>query len=117
MADKIVIKNIRPYDGEYDLDLGDPPLTTLEWRWIKKLAGYLPGTFRDGLEGSDPDIVCVLAVIAMRRAGKFDTDEGPRVFQRLSEAPFDGAAISLIAEQVEDGDEDGPPVQAAAATS
>jgi hypothetical protein len=116
MADKIVIKNIKPYDGEYDIDFGDPPLTTLEWRWIKKLAGYLPGTFREGIEGSDPDIVCVLAVIAMRRAGKFDIDEGPRVFQRLAEAPFDGAAINLVAEEIEDAD-DGPPAVEAAATS
>ncbi len=104
MSDRIVITNIRPYDGEYDLELQDRPLTALEWRWIKKLAGYLPGTFRDGLEGSDPDLVCVLAVIAMYRSGRVDRQSAPTVFDRISDAPFDGAAISLISDPVEEDD-------------
>ena len=30
--------------------------TTLEWRWVKKVSGYLPGTIGDGVDGGDPDI-------------------------------------------------------------
>lgn len=108
MADTIVIRNIRPYDGEYDMEFKEQPLNTLEWRWIKKLAGYLPGTFREGLEGSDPDLVCVLAAICMKRAGKIDKEDVPRAFDRLADAPFDGAAISIVAEPVTDDDADPP---------
>ncbi len=67
MSDRIVI-NVRPYVGEYDFDIEGEPLTTLEWRWLKKISGYLPMTLDEGFRGGDPDLFVAFAVIALARA-------------------------------------------------
>lgn len=104
MAEQIVISGVKPFDGEYDLDLEGEPLTTLEWRWVKKISGYLPLTMGDGFAGGDPDLVCALAVIALRRNGKIQKDQALIVADRLADAPFDGAALQL---RFDDADENG----------
>lgn len=108
MADKIVIEGVRRYDGEYDLDLVGEPLTTLEWRWIKKLSGYLPLTVAAGWVGGDPDLFLALAVVAMRRAGKIEKEDALMVAERME----DGATIRVVgdAEEVEEVEEADPPV-------
>lgn len=108
--DKVIIENIRPYDGEYRLGLDDEPLTTLEWRWVKRISGYLPLTIGEGFAGGDPDVVCALAVVALRRAGKIDQDQVLAVADKLADAPFDGSAIRLA----DDEDTDSVPPTVAA---
>ena len=109
---KIAIENIRPYDGDYPLDLDDEPLTTLEWRWVKKISGYLPLTIDEGLRGGDPDVVCALAVVALRRAGKITKGDVFTVADELADAPFDGSAIRLVFDEVASGDDVPPPTAA-----
>ncbi len=100
--DAIVITGVQPFDGSYDLDLDNSPFTTLEWRWIKQTAGYLPGTVADGFEGGDPDLIVALAVIAMHRAGKIRKEDAARTAEQLADVPVDGAKIVFRAEEVED---------------
>ena len=79
--DYIVVEGVRPYDGRYEFDLAGQELTTREWGWIKRLSGYLPLTVEEGL--SDPELIVVFAVIALRRAGKVEPKDVP---QRLRAA-------------------------------
>lgn len=99
--DKIIIENIRPWDGTYNLDLEDQPLTMLEWRWVKKISGYMPLTIDDGLTGGDPDVVCAFAAIALHRSGRVGKEQVIAVADQLADAPFDGSAIRLIADEEE----------------
>lgn len=100
---RIVVKGARPYDGEYPLDT-DRAFNTREWNWIKRIAGYMPNTIKDGFDGGDPDLWVALAVIAMAREGRIDRTEGVRVAETLAEVPFDGAGIQIIFPTVEDDD-------------
>jgi hypothetical protein len=100
MPSSFVIKEIKPYDGEYEFD--DRAFSTFELRWIKQISGYLPLSIQEGFEGGDADLVCALAVIAMHRAGRINREEVLAVAERLAEAPFDGSCIQFIGEEVED---------------
>ena len=51
----------------------------------------------------------MFAAIALRRAGKVETNEVPRAFEYLSDAPFDGPGSRLETDTVEEGDADSPP--------
>lgn len=102
----ITINGVPPYDGRYDLDLENRELTTREWGWIKRLAGYLPLTAEEGY--GDPELITVLAVIALRRAGKVDTQQVPQVFGRLSDAPF-GSTITMETDLADEEVDAGPP--------
>jgi hypothetical protein len=98
----MVIAQIPPYDGEYELDL-DIAFSTFEWRWIKQIAGYKPLTIASAFEDGDPDVFCALAVIAMNRAGKVKREDILYAAEILAEAPFDGARIQFRdEEEVED---------------
>jgi hypothetical protein len=114
---ELVVAGVKPYDGSYRLDF-EQELTTREWGWVKRLAGYLPMAVTDEAFG-DPELACVLTVIAMRRNGRIDAGEVPGVFDRLADAPF-GAAIT-VTDQADDGEgDDRPPVagpNASASTS
>lgn len=83
--DYIVVQGVPPFDGRYELVLGEG-LTTREWGWIKRLAGYLPLAVDDNAIG-DPEFICVLVAIALRRAGKVEAAEVPAVFEQLADAP------------------------------
>lgn len=97
--------NVRPYQGEYDLDMDSQPLTMLEWRWVKKISGYMPLTINEGFRGEDPDVYIALAVIAMARADKINDQDAMRAAERLATAPFDGESIGYVPEQ-QDGEDD-----------
>lgn len=99
--DSLVITGVPPYDGEYDLDLTGQVLSTLEWRWVKKISGYLPLTIAEGMEGGDPDVVVALAVIALRRAGKIQKEQALQVAEVLADPPFDGVTLQLRVGEVE----------------
>jgi hypothetical protein len=112
-VDYIVLSGVKPYDGRYELNLGEE-FTTREWGWIKRHAGYLPLTLTDEAM-SDPELACVLAVIVLHRAGKVERQEVPAVFDKLVDAPF-GAAIKIeVGEDVE-GDA-GPPAESSNGSS
>ena len=108
MADRIVISGVRRYDGEYEFDLDGELMTTLEWRWVKKISGYLPMTIMDGWEGQDPDLFLAWAVIALSRAGRIDEKDALAVADVIARAPR--SAIRLeIGEQEQEAD---PPAEA-----
>lgn len=100
---EIVLSGVRPYDGTYSLDFADD-LTTREFGWIKRLSGYLPLQLEDAVEGGDPEFVCVLAAIALHRAGRVDAREVPQLFERLVDAPF-GSTIRVNLDETVDEDE------------
>lgn len=102
--------DLRPYTGEYPIDLDGEPFTTLEWRWIKQLSGYLPLTVEQGFAGLDPDLFVALAVIALHRNGKILRADVPRVAERLADEPFNGTAIMYVGD--DDGSADDPPAEA-----
>jgi hypothetical protein len=109
VPDWIVIENVPPYDGRYEFDLGQRELTTREWGWIKRLAGYLPLDFDQEDKLGDPELITVFAVIALRRAGKVEVAQVPTVFERLIDAPFDGSAIKYESDPDPVEDDAGPP--------
>lgn len=109
MSDCIRITGIRPYDGEYDLDLDEQPFTILEWRWIKKVSGYLPMTLPDGIAGDDPDVYLVFALIALARAGRVRDDEIYTAADRIARSPFQGT-IRFVSDTAEVPADDPLPV-------
>lgn len=105
-TDKVTI-NVKPYTGEYPLDLEDKPLTTLEWRWVKKISGYLPLTIGEGFAGSDPDLFIAFAVIALIRHGKIVKEQALLVADRLADHAFDGESIILQLGEIPDEELEG----------
>jgi len=106
--DYISIQGFKPYDGRYEFDLGGD-LTTREWGWLKRLAGYRPAMI-DEHAFSDPELVCVFALVALHRAGRVAASDVPDLFARLEDAPF-GATIRMESDdeaEAESGDA-GPP--------
>lgn len=87
MPDHVVIEGFRPYDGRYPLDLVAEPFTIREWGWIKRLSEYLPTTAGDGFNGSDPELLGVIAVIVLHRAGMVTREDVPAVYDRLADLP------------------------------
>ena len=105
--DQIILSGVKPYDGRYPLELGSE-FTTREWGWIKKHAGYLPATLDDN-SFSDPELVAVLAIIVLHRAGRIQPSEVPDVMEKFADAPF-GTTITIEAGEPEPGEGDaGPP--------
>ena len=105
----INVTGAKPYDGRYPLDLDEQPLTTREWGWIKRNAGYVPLTLT-GEAFSDPELIIVLAVIAIRRAGRIATEQFAEVWDRFNDAPF-GSMLTIEPDpdEVDDEDDAGPP--------
>lgn len=101
----LVISDFRPYDGEYDFDVGE--FNRREWGWIKKFAGYLPGDVEKGFVGFDQDLYAVFAIVALHRAGRIDQAEAAHIFERFQE----GGAIRLVGDVEAENSEDdaGPP--------
>jgi hypothetical protein len=104
---KITI-NVPAYQGEYDLDLsGGQLFSYLEWRWIKKLSGYLPMTWQEGLDGGDPDLILAFAVIAMQRSGRIADTDVLTAAREIETAAVDGTSIRFAEDDAaEDGDAD-----------
>jgi hypothetical protein len=106
MPDQITITGVAPYDGRYELDITGQPLTTREWGWVKRHAGYLPLTM-DTSSFADPEFVIVEAVIALHRAGRIQPAEVAALVERFQDIdPF--TAITYQAGEPE-GDADPPP--------
>lgn len=105
MTDAMIV-SVPPYEGEYELDIEGHPFSTVEWRWIKQIAGYMPLTIEKGWEGGDPDLFLAFAVIAMRRAGKIRKDEVLLVAEEIEEAAMDGTSIAFRGDAAEADDAD-----------
>lgn len=103
---RVVIEGIAPYDGEYEIDQ-ERALNAREWRWIKRISGYMPFTLDEGLVGGDPDLFIAIAVVAMCRDGKVRRDDWERAAERMSEAH--NGAIDLIPDKAEQEDDALPP--------
>ena len=61
------IKGVKPWDGEYELD-EDRAFNAREWRWIKKVSGYVPLTLGEGF--ADATRTCSWRSPSSRCAGK-----------------------------------------------
>jgi hypothetical protein len=108
LADRIVISGVRPWDGSYEIDLDEQPLTIREWGWLKRYAGYLPARF-DPDSWSDPELIGVLAIVALWRSGTIQPGDVGDVWDRLEDAPH-GSTIRLeFGEAIAAEDDAGPP--------
>ena len=110
MGDRVVLDTPR-WKGEFPLDLADDPLTALEWRWVKKISGYMPMTVEEGVGGLDPDLFIAFAVIALHRAGKIQKAEAIQVADVLADFPADGSTLQVIFDAEEDEDVEADPPQ------
>lgn len=66
--DKVVIQDIPPYDGEYDIDIGT--LTNRELHTIKNVTKLRGGELAEGLVTLDTDVFVGIAYIALQRHGQ-----------------------------------------------
>lgn len=105
--DWITITGLVPWDGRYELDLNAQPLTTREWGWAKRYAGYLPVNL-DENTFTDPEMIAVLAIIALRRNGKLEVADVPDLWERFQDAPF-GATVAWEAGPAEEDADESPP--------
>jgi hypothetical protein len=103
----ITLSGVKPYDGRYELDLDEQPLTMREWGWIKRHAGYLPlGLTNETF--TDPELITMLAIISMHRSGTVTSSQVPELWDRFADVPF-GSTITLEADETEDADAGPPP--------
>ena len=79
----------------------DIAFSTFEWRWLKQIADVKPMTIGDAINDVEPGLFCAFAVIAMYRAGRITREEVLGAADVLADAPFDGARISLLGEEVD----------------
>jgi hypothetical protein len=89
--DYLIIEGVKPYNGRYEFNLDGQEFTTREWGWIKRFSSYLPLTAADGFANNDAELMCALAVIMLRRAGRISTEDVPSVYETLADAPFTAA--------------------------
>lgn len=108
MGNWITLTGVKPYDGRYELDLDEQPLTMREWGWIKRHAGYLPVTLT-GESFTDPELITMLAIVAMHRSGTVTNAQVPELWDRFQDVPF-GSTVTLETDETEDAEDDaGPP--------
>lgn len=101
MEIKIVLTDLKPYDGEYPLEI--ETLTMNDLRTVKRLSGVRAGEIGDALGANDTDVILALAVVAADRAGKTLSEE------KLWNAQF-GSIKLIIDEGAEEGaDAEVPP--------
>jgi len=104
--DWLTISGVPPWDGRYQFDIADRELTTREWGWMKRLAGYMPLTIEKGFEGADPELFAVFAVIALHRNGKIQAADVADTYERFADTPF---GLNILLETDEADTEDATP--------
>src|SRR5262245_6093984 len=107
MADVVKVDGVHPYDGRYELDLEETPFTTREWGWVKRYAGYLPVSLNEDTF-ADPEMIAIVAIIAIHRNGKIETGEVGQLWERFQDAPF-GSTITFEFGEQEEGADSGLP--------
>lgn len=66
--DRIIIKDIAGYNGEYDFDASY--FTNKELHIIKKIANVRAGEIQEAFQARDSDLIVAFAAIALERNGK-----------------------------------------------
>jgi len=107
--DHIVIDGVPPYDGRYDFDLFSTGhgFRGYELSWLKRFSGYLVVDIDDKAFG-DHEVIIVLALIALCRAGKVSEQEVPALFDRFQHTEFAGLIRMEMGEREPESDA-GPP--------
>jgi hypothetical protein len=109
LPDYITITGVKPYDGRYELDLTEQQaFTQREWGWIKRYAGYVSPLDMGENAFADPEMVGVLALVALYRAGKVETRDVQAVWERFQDAPF-GSTVRFEAGPADEEDDGSPP--------
>lgn len=98
---KVTIKGIKPYDGEYTLDLS--AFTNGEYRRIKKMSGYTLAEFPDAIKRVDTDWITAIGAVAAGR------DHGGVQEELFWNAETGSIIVDFSDERVEDGDVADPP--------
>lgn len=101
------IAGIRRYDGEYEFD-PQRKFNALEWRWVKKYAGYFPLTMQEGIRVGDQDLDLTLGLIAIHRSGKLDPADADALFEEMSFHASD--ELITVLDDGEQGDEEPTPL-------
>lgn len=107
MANRLIVGRSSVYRGEYEFDFNEQALSALEWRWIKKLSGYLPMTISDGFAGLDPELIVALSVVVLYRHGRIGKEDALTVAEQFMEIPADGEGLRLMLG--EEAEVDDPP--------
>lgn len=111
----ITLKGCDPFDGSYDLAVGEEPFTTGDLNIIKTISGVRAGEIQDAFAAGDTDLIVALAVVALHRAGKIVRRQAYQVAERLWDAP--AGALTFDAGETEDGDARPPEPQPSVAPS
>lgn len=94
--DRIVIKGVPGFDGEYPFDLNEQWFNNAELHIIKRIAAVRVGELSEALEAGDNDLLVAMAVCAVRRTGKYMKSQLAQFEDVLWEA--DGGAIDFVVE-------------------
>jgi hypothetical protein len=109
--DHIVLDGVPPYDGRYVFDIfsAGHGLQGYELSWLKRFSGYLVVDIDEEAFG-DHEVITVLALIALCRAGKVSEQEVPTLFDRFQHTEFAGMIRLEMGERVREAESDaGPP--------
>ena len=109
--DYVVIDGVPPYDGRWEFDMEKEMLDTHALGWIRRVTGFYPVEIPDALSKGDAELITMLAVCALVRAGEVpgNLNDVRQVYDRIASVPF-GDVVSM-ANDDEDADEGdaGPP--------
>jgi hypothetical protein len=113
MPDVIVLEGAHALAGEYEFDR-DTELTTREWGWVKRLSGYLPLSFGEGISGGDPELITALCVIALVRAERISREEVTAQYERLLDLEAGRIAWRMDAREEAEEEAHPPPISSSA---
>lgn len=84
-----VIKDLPPYDGEYEFPLAD--LNGGEYHFIRQVCGLRSGEIEDGLKAGDVGLFIAITAVALRRKGFANVN-----MQQLWDASDDCFAVYVV---------------------
>ena len=106
---RLTLEGLLQFDGVYELDFINAPLTNRELHLIKEVAGVRLGEFEAAAEAGDNDLLVAFAVIGLNRAGKIERNQ----IASVTDFMWDAEGGKITAEEVsEEEDEDDPLAQA-----
>lgn len=82
----VTIEGVPQFDGVYELDYDGQSFSMWDLHMIKKIAGVRAAEFKEATDAGDTDVTVALAVIALRRAGKFEKNRALEVADLLMES-------------------------------
>ncbi len=101
---RITLQGLLQFDGVYELDFLEAPLTNRELHWIKEIAGVRLGEFEGAAEAGDNDLLVAFSVIGLSRAGKIDKNQ----FATITDYLWDAEGGKITAEEVEEEEDEDP---------